>query len=425
MAAIPGGPEDHTPPALIGVKPDTNAVNFHGDAVDFKFDEVVSDRSGPTSDLNGLFLISPRDGAPRIDWHRDHIDVKPKGKFRPNTAYTVTLLPGLADLSGNISKKTFSYVFTTGATLPKFGVLGRVFDWSAQRIAPAAVVEAISEPDSVVYVDVADSTGQFHLGPFGPGKYAVVAYVDQNHNMRRDLGEIWDSTQVNIETTQPYLEMLAAKRDTVGPIIATVAEDDSLDIRVTVDKPLNPAVALDTSMFHAVTGDSVHLTLTAVRTLAQRDTDVAREKALQARIADSLAALRDTTKRGKPVKPPAPPRPAAVDSGPPKPSKPAPATVVILTLADGSKLPPEIQVRVTATNLENLLGYKGTSTRVFATPKPPAKADSTAKTPGDTSKVKTPPDTSKVKPRPDSTAKPPLPKKPGGGGGGEAGGGGR
>lgn len=406
MAAIPGGPVDHTPPKIIALTPDTNAVNFHGNAVEFRFDGVVSDRSGPTQDLNGLFLISPRDGPPRVSWHRDRIDVRPKGKFLPNTAYTITLLPGLADLSANVDKKPFSYVFSTGPTMPHFGVLGRVFDWVAQRVAPDAVVEAISRPDSTVYMDVADSTGQFHLGPFGPGTYTVISYIDPNHNLKLDAGELWDSTHVVITATQPYLEMLAAKRDTIGPVIADVAADDSVTIRVSFDKPLDPGVPLDTSMFQALTGDSVHLTLTAVRTLAQRDSDVARARAAEAHIADSLAALRDTTKRAKPaVKPPTPANP---DSAAPKPSKPAPATVVILNLALGSHLRPNTQVRVTASGVTNLLGYKGTSTRVFATPKPPEKPDST--------KVKARIDTSKVKPRPDSLTKPAAVKKLGGGG---------
>ena len=411
MAAIPGGPEDHTPPKIIALTPDTNAVNFHGDAVEFRFDGVVNDRSGPTQDLNGLFLISPRDGDPRVSWHRNRIDVRPKGKFLPNTAYTITLLPGLADLSNNVDKKTFSYVFSTGPTMPRFGVLGRVFDWVAQRVAPGAVVEAIAHPDSIVYMDVADSTGQFHLGPFGPGTYTVLSYIDPNHNLRLDAGEMWDSTHVVITDTQPYLEMLAAKRDTIGPVIAGITADDSVTIRVAFDKPLDPDVPLDTSMFQALTSDSVHLTVTAARTLAQRDTDVARARAADARIADSLAALRDTTARDSVKRAKAavkPPTPSSPDSAPPKPSKPAPATVVILNLALGSHLPPNTQVRVTARGVTNLMGYKGTSTRVFATPKPPEKPDST--------KVKARIDTSKVKPRPDSLTKPPTVKKPGGGG---------
>ncbi|MGH7689008.1 MAG: Ig-like domain-containing protein [Gemmatimonadaceae bacterium] len=409
MAPIPGGPEDHTPPKIVRVTPDTNAVNFHGKAVDFRYDGVVSDLSGPTQDLNGLFVISPRDGTPRINWHRDHIDVRPHDHWRPNTAYRVTMLPGLADLSNNITKYTYSFVFSTGPTIPPFGILGRVFDWSAQHIAPNAIVEAIhrvdstatQRADSLVYFDIADSTGQFQLGPLDSGTYTVVAFIDPNHNLRRDVGELWDSTVVHITTTQPYLEMLAAHRDTVGPSLVTVAETDSATIRLTFDKPLSPAAPLDRSQFRVVTGDSVPLTVASVLTLAAYQATVDRAKADSTARADSLALLSDTTKRRRPALPKPVAPPPAVDTSPSalKPSRPAPATDLVLQLAAGSTLKPLTQVRVTATDMVNLLGYKGTSVRVFATPKPAA--------PPDTSKVGVPHDTSGV---------PPPPKRTGGGG---------
>jgi len=412
MAPVPGGPEDHTPPKLVRVTPDTNAVNFHGDAVDFRFDDVVSDRSGPTQDLNGLFLISPSDGAPRINWHRDHIDVRPRGRWRPNTAYRVTMLPGLADLSNNITKYTYSFVFSTGPTIPPFGILGRVFDWSAQRIAPNAMVEAIrridstatQRADSIVYVDVADSTGQFQLGPLDSGTYAVVAYIDPNRNGKRDVGELWDSTLVHVTTTQPYLEMLAAHRDTVGPSIASAEETDSVTIRLTFDKPLSPDAPITPSHFRVVRGDSVPLTIASAQTLAAYEAAVEKAKADSAARADSLAALRDTTARRRPAPRPAPS--AAADTTSPsalKPSRPAPPLDVVLQLAPDSKLPPLTQIRVTATDLVNLLGYKGTSMRVFATPKPAPPPDTTK---SDTSKVRVPHDT--------SAARPPLTRTGGG-----------
>ncbi len=406
MAAIPGGPEDHTPPVVVRITPDTQAVNFHGDAVDFKFDGVVNDQSGPTRDLNGLFLISPRDGAPRIYWHRDHIGVRPKGKWLPNTAYTVTLLPGLSDLSNNVMTKSASVTFSTGPTMPPYGVLGRVFDWVAQKVAPNAVVEAIQRPDSVVYFGLADSTGQFHLGPFGAGTYTVIAFIDKNKNLERDPGELWDSVQVKIDRTQPYLEMLAAQRDTLGPRIATIAADDSVTLRVTLDKPLSPTVPIDTSRFSVRTADSVHLSMLWAESLQQYQAEVAKEHADSARVADSLAAIRDTTKRAKPAPPPAPP--VKTEPAPPKPSQPAPPSVVIIRLALGSHLLPLKQYRVTATDLVNLLGYKGSSSRVFATPKAPEAP------------VK--PDSTKGAARPDSAAlKRPPPKRAGGGRGGGSG----
>lgn len=401
MAPIPGGPEDHTPPKLIGVIPDTDAVNVHRDAVTFRFDEVVSDRSGPTQDLNGLFLISPRDGAPRIYWHRSHIDVRPKGKWLPNTAYSVTLLPGLADLSGNLTKYSFTLVFSTGPRIPTLGAVGRVFDWMAQKVAPNAVVEAIQHPDSVVYITRADSAGQFRVGPFGPGDYTVIAFVDGNKNFQRDAGEIWDSTDVKITDTQPLLEMLAAPRDTIGPSIAAITPDDSVTLRVALDKPLDPAAPLDTGQFRIMSPDSAHLTLTGVFTLAEYDTLRAHERADSIHLADSLAALRDTAKK-RVAPPPAPAPPDTAAKRQIKPSRPAPATVLILKLTLGSHLVPARQYRVTARDLVNLMGYKRTSTRVFATPKPAVK-----------------PDTSKTPARRDSVpAKPPAGRGGGRGGGG-------
>lgn len=397
MAPIPGGPEDHTPPQIVRVTPDTNAVNFHGGAVDFRFDGVVSDRSGPTQDLNGLFLISPRDGAPRVNWHRDHIDVRPQRDWRPNTTYTVTLLPGLADLSNNITKYSFSLVFSTGPSIPRFGILGRVFDWSAQRVAPKAIVEAIQRidstatqrADSIVYVNVADSTGQFHLGPLPAGRYAVVAFLDRNQNFKRDVGELWDSTRVDITDAQPYLEMLAAQRDTIGPEIAAAEEVDSVTIRVTFDKPLNPDAAVDRTHFRVTTADSTTLAVVSARTLAQYQADREKARNDSAATADSLAALRDTTRR--PVLPgrrPQPTRPGAGAAEAIKPSRPAPSTEVMIQLALGSRLAPLTTVRVTATDMSNLLGYRKSSTRVFATPAAPS--DSAKR---DTSRVRTPPDT--------------------------------
>lgn len=396
MAPIPGGPEDHTPPKIVRVTPDTNAVNFRGDAVVFHYDGVVSDRSGPTQDLNGLFLISPRDGDPRISWHRDRIDVRPTGRWRPNTAYRVTMLPGLADLSNNVTKYTYSFVFSTGPAIPPYGILGRVFDWSAQRIAAGAIVEAIRRidstathrADSLAYVDIADSTGQFQLGPLDSGTYAVVAYVDPNHNFRRDVGELWDSTLVHVTTTQPYLEMLAARRDTIGPVLASADEMDSVTIRLTFDKPLDPGAPIDPSHFRVITADSVPLTIVAARSLADYQAAVEKARADSAARADSLAARRDTTKRPRPAPRPAPPPPPAPSAL--KPSRPAPPIDLVLQLAPESKLPPVKQIRVTATDMVNLLGYKGTSVRVFATPKPAI--------PADTGKAKVPPDTSRAGP---------------------------
>ena len=74
----------------------------------------------------------------------------------------MTLLPGLADLRGNVRSEPATVVFSTGATFPPYSIRGRVFDLAAQRPAPNAYVEAAVRGDtSFVYVGAADTSGTF------------------------------------------------------------------------------------------------------------------------------------------------------------------------------------------------------------------------------------------------------------------------
>jgi hypothetical protein len=189
--------------------------------------------------LDRYFLVSPIDGVPRINWHRDRIDVRPRHNWRPNTAYTVTMLPGLADVRGTQMKEGAVTVFSTGATIPQFGILGTIFDWAAERPAGGALVEAISRPDSVVYITAADSLGQYVVGPFPAGRYTLLGWLDRNNNRMLDNSEMWDSTTVIVQQRRPVVELLAISRDTFPPRMTAVARDDSATLRVTFDRAID------------------------------------------------------------------------------------------------------------------------------------------------------------------------------------------
>src|SRR5215207_8511048 len=101
QGAPPGGAPDSTPPEVLHITPDTGAVNVKPARVVFRFDEVVSERPQGATSLRDLFIISPRQGEPDVDWRRDAITVRARRGWRANTVYTVTMLPGLTDLRGN------------------------------------------------------------------------------------------------------------------------------------------------------------------------------------------------------------------------------------------------------------------------------------------------------------------------------------
>jgi hypothetical protein len=399
----PGGPIDASPPRVTRVSPESGSVNQRVGAVRFEFNKVLSDNPSG-GQLDRFFLISPTDGVPRVNWHRDRIDVRPRHSWRANTAYTVTMLPGLSDVRGNQMHEAAVTVFSTGPTIPPFGILGTIFDWAAERPAGGALVEAISRPDSrrdsVVYITAADSLGQYVVGPFGPGRYTLVGWLDKNNNRILDNGEMYDSTTVVIEQRRPVVELLAISRDTFPPRMTAIARADSATLRVTFDRALDPKMPLTPALFRLQKADSTNVDIRSVigakaaadsaakrdstrrDSTARRDTTTRRDTTVRR---DTTAAAPGAPTSIIPLPSPTPARPPAAPAQaprlvprlstaappPPKPSVPGPETAVLLNIAPPALLEPGVQYRVTARNVRNIVGRAGTSTRTVTMPKVP------------------------------------------------------
>lgn len=365
----PGGPDDKDPPRIIASSIDTNATSVSVKKLDIRFDEVISERpsatlgsgTGPVS-LEAVVLLSPRTGSTKVDWHRDRITIEPRGGFRANTTYRITLLPGITDTRGNVRQEASSIVFSTGPSALPFSILGRVFDWPTSTPAPSAVVEAVANPDtkdSLVYVSVADSTGQFELGPLGPGKYLVRTYIDADRNRERGVLERWDSVTVNVTDHRPVVELRAIQRDTAIIGIERVEVMDSTWVRVVLDKPYDPRTPLQPTLVMLQRADSTQVSVIAVMTDGQ---------------ATSLRPRTDSSAR--PVAPVAVAPVADSNSAripAPKPSLPPPEKVIVLRLDPANSLKPGQSYRVTVRALRNLVGNAGSSGFGFVAPKPPTK----------------------------------------------------
>src|SRR5262245_56829882 len=210
----PGGPTDKDPPRLVRVTPDTNAVNVRGGGISFQFDEVVSERPQGAATLADLFIVSPSQGPAGISWRRTRVDVSPRGGLRPNTTYTVRMLPGMVDLDDNVDSAGITLVFSTGPSIAQGRFQGRAFDWAAGRPAGGALVEAIALPDSARFATHADSTGAFALSNMPPGRFLLRALVDQNNNAEVDARELFDTVTVELTDSLRH-ELLATVRDTL------------------------------------------------------------------------------------------------------------------------------------------------------------------------------------------------------------------
>jgi hypothetical protein len=359
----PGGPPDAVPPVLIAVVPESGAVNVRPERVEFRFDEVVSERPSAAPSLEQLVLISPSDGLPRVDWRRRSITVRPRHEWKPNAVYTVTLLPGITDLRGNVMTAGGSVIFATGPTIPDTRIAGILYDWVAGAPARAGAVEAIALPDSIVYVARTDTGGRFALAHLPPGSYALRAWIDANSNRDLDPREAYDSAGVVLRDTVS-VTLLAFVHDTLPLRINTVQVVDSTTLRVELNQPLDPGQTLDTTLFRLTAADSSAIALRTVLTADAWDRGRA----------DSIARA-DTT-----------PRPPArqVPQPPPRDSVVLPRPVPVSRFVVLTVLPlrPETSYRLIAVEARNLLGRAGTSARVFTTP---------ARAPADTTRQAPPP----------------------------------
>ena len=388
--APPGGPEDRLAPEVAAVLPESGTVGARPGRVTFRFDEVVSERPQNVAGLAKLFLISPRAGEPRVGWHRRAITVRPRDGWKPNTTYTVTMLPGLTDLRGNVRRAGAVTVFSTGGPIPTTRFTGTVFEWSTGKVVPRALVEAIAA-DSTIYVTVADSLGVFTLNHVPSGVYLVRAAIDANSNRALDAREAFDSVRITLADLS-RVELAAFVHDTLGPRIATVVIADSLTLRVTFDKPIDVTQEVGAESFALIGSDSVPRPIAGAsftrRAAARRDS-VARDSTARA---DSVrrAARADTFPDPDPT--PSVPLPArtARDTTPvPTMSRPIPETEVTVTLAQ--PLAPQSSYRLRALGIRNLMGIPRTSERVFATPRPKAAPADSAAAGRDTTRTPAPP----------------------------------
>jgi hypothetical protein len=279
-------------------------------------------------------------------------------------------------------------------------------------VAAKAYVEAVHLPDSLTYSEYADSLGRFTIHYVPPGRYLLRAVIDANSNRVLDRRELFDSATITLGDSVTR-ELLAFVHDSVGAGIAQVDVRDSVTLRTTFDRPLQPRVPVTLAQFSLKASDSSVVPITSVTlgsVFEKAQADSARAKA----VADSVAAARraDSAARAnpqptpapRPAAPPAAPpgrRPAARDTTPPpKPSQPIPETYAIIKL--GKPLAPVTSYRLRADSLRSLMGIARTSDRVFSTPRP---------TPKDTTRARrdsTRRDTTRA---PRDTGKPPAPPR--------------
>jgi hypothetical protein len=398
----PGGPPDVAPPRIISIKPESGAVvpDFKDNAV-IQFDETVDEQpggrggggEGTTSGVTGLaqqILLSPVAGPVKVSWHRSTISVKPKEGWK-RRVYRLQVLPGFYDLRRNRFDSSATVLFSTGPEIGHARIGGIALKWVEQTILLRGLIEAVPLPDTVGYLTMADSGGQFNLENLHPGRYIVYATTDENGDRRRGLREAYDSVEVTLDSSA-NVALYTFPHDTVPPRTRTATFVDSLTVRVEFSQPLDPTKSLDTTNLHVLElPDSTPVAVAQILTQRQFDSlqNAAHLKAdSEAQAArDTAGGVRDSAARVRP-RAPAPPPPAPPAPPAARPSdrpavkqyvdtalvrqllarRPAPSDKIVVKLV--RPLKPETRYVVRVRGATNLIGKTGEAEVSFTAPKP-------------------------------------------------------
>jgi len=278
---------------LVSTTPDSGAVLEQvPDHVDLAFDEVVNERTvanPPT--ITSAVIVSPSTGRTRVSWKRNRLEAKPARDFEPGRIYRVELLPVVTDLRQNRMHTGRVIVFSTGPAIPDAVLEGAAVDWAGGRAAPLALIEAVLLPDSLPYRTLADSTGWFRMAHMPAGTYLVYGIMDTNGDRQRGAREAYDTVRVEVADTG-RVELYAFAHDTLGPRIRQVEAQDSLTVRLTFDRPIDPAFVFDTALVTLATAEdtTTRIPFAGIYSQAQVDAMRARADSLARAQRDSIAA---------------------------------------------------------------------------------------------------------------------------------------
>lgn len=213
-----GGPADTTGPTVTETYPKTGTINFDGDYVEFDFSKFVN-----RGTFQQALSVDPDIGLQyKIDWGHKSVKVKFKNKLPDSTTVIFTLGTNFTDYHGNKMAKPFTLALSTGPTIDKGKIKGKVINAETGKGMKGQTILLYRQPYDLSkrasYIAETDTSGTFEFTYLKKSKYLAFWLEDRNRN------KIWDRS---IENAQPFdKQYVDLTNDTLGTLgniyIATI-----------------------------------------------------------------------------------------------------------------------------------------------------------------------------------------------------------
>jgi hypothetical protein len=215
-----GGPPDKTPPKIVSTDPPTGTVNFKGNKIALKFSEYVERKS-----LSQALKIEPNISISHdIHWGKKSVTIQFGRSLPDSTTVIVTVGTDFSDLHGNTLDKPYQLAFSTGPSIDKGELVGRVIDARTGKSKKGQKVLLYRKPVDLSkpanYFAETDTSSVVHFSYLSPGTYKAFWVGDRNRD------DIWEpKTEQAQPFEQEFVTLQKAGKDTLGTLF--IAKSDT------------------------------------------------------------------------------------------------------------------------------------------------------------------------------------------------------
>jgi hypothetical protein len=264
-----GGPVDTEPPLIIRTFPDSNAVRVRTSSVELEFSEYVDRRTVEES-----IFFSPYVGRLEFAWSGREVTVRFPDTLRRNTTYVVNIGTDVRDIRAqNRMARGYALAFSTGDSIDRGEIRGRVFDERPEGVMIFAYQLANINPDTLNPVSVrpdyivqTGTAGEFVLSNITFGPYRLMAVRDEYRNLvyDREIDQygLWTG-DISVDAGRPVMQNVwfrLSKEDTTKPFVSGAKAVDEFHAEVRFSEAID-SMSLQRAVFEVA--DT--LTLTTVR----------------------------------------------------------------------------------------------------------------------------------------------------------------
>ncbi|MCP4727933.1 MAG: hypothetical protein GY863_23035 [bacterium] len=241
-----GGPVDATPPEILEVFPGTGDLNV---PLQTEISITFSERMDRAA-VEKAFFISPQpESYPEFDWKGRSLKIKYDEELKSGRTYSINIGTAAADLHRVALNESYSWAFSTGNTIDKGFISGKVytFEDKVKGLVWAYLLEGEELPDPFTrkgdFITQTDDEGNFVLSYLAEGNYRVFAINDKNEDLNFSMftdpvGMPSAEVTVTMEDTVSGLLFQTSIIDTLPPAPVSIYPADENHITVRFNEPL-------------------------------------------------------------------------------------------------------------------------------------------------------------------------------------------